>query len=104
MVKAITGWDVNVDELMEVGMRRINLMRVFNAREGFGRKDDQLPKKFFKPLVGVGPTAGVALTHEEMDAALDEYYRQAGFTSDGIPLKETLKKLDIDWAAEYLPT
>jgi aldehyde:ferredoxin oxidoreductase len=104
MVKAITGWDVSVDELMEVGMRRLNLMRVFNAREGFGRKDDQLPKKFFKPLAGLGPTAGVALTHEEMDAALDEYYRQAGFTPDGIPEKETLKKLDIDWAVEYLPS
>ena len=104
MVKAVTGWDVTVNELMEIGMRRINLMRVFNAREGFGRKDDQLPKKFFTPLVGVGPTAGVALTHEEMDAALDEYYRQAGFTNDGIPQKETLKKLDIDWAAKYLPS
>ncbi len=104
MVKAVTGWEVSVDELIEVGMRRINLMRTFNAREGFGRKDDQLPRKFFKPLGGTGPTAGVSLTHEEMDAALDEYYRQAGFTRDGIPTRETLKKLDIEWAAEYLPS
>ena len=103
MVKAVTGWDVTVDELIELGHRRIALMRTFNAREGFARKDDKLPKKFFKPLVGVGPSAGVALTHEEMDTALDEYYKLAGFTNDGIPTPKTLKQLDIEWAAEYLP-
>jgi aldehyde:ferredoxin oxidoreductase len=104
MVKAVTGWDVSVQELMDVGMRRLNLMRTFNAREGFDRKDDQLPKKFFKPLVGTGPTTGIAVTHEEMDAALDEYYRLAGFSSTGTPKKATLKKLGIEWAAEYLPS
>ncbi len=78
-------------------------MRTFNAREGFARKDDTLPKKFFKPLVGVGPSAGVALTHEEMETALDEYYTMAGLTSDGIPTPKTLKHLDIEWAGEFLP-
>jgi aldehyde:ferredoxin oxidoreductase len=103
MVQAVTGWDVTVDELIELGHRRITLMRTFNARDGFSRKDDQLPKKFFKPLVGTGPTAGVAITHEEMNAALDEYYRLAGFTNDGIPTPKTLKALGVEWAAEYLP-
>jgi aldehyde:ferredoxin oxidoreductase len=103
MVKAVTGWDVTIDELMTIGKRRLNLLRTFNAREGFTRKEDQLPKKFFKPLAGTGPTAGIAVTHEEMDAGLDEYYRLAGFTNDGIPTKETLKALDIEWATEYLP-
>jgi aldehyde:ferredoxin oxidoreductase len=103
MVKAVTGWDVSVEELMEVGMRRLTLLRTFNAREGFSRKDDRLPAKFFKPLTGVGPTSGVALTHEEIETALDEYYHQAGFTPDGIPMAATLEKLDIAWAEEYLP-
>ncbi|MBU2610815.1 MAG: aldehyde:ferredoxin oxidoreductase, partial [Chloroflexi bacterium] len=103
MVKAVTGWDVTVDELVTVGMRRLNLMRVFNTREGFTRKDDQLPKKFFKPLAGTGPTAGVVLTQPELDTALDEYYKLAGWTNDGIPTAVTLKKLDIEWAAEHLP-
>jgi aldehyde:ferredoxin oxidoreductase len=103
MVKAVTGWEVTVDELIELGHRRIALMRTFNARDGFTRKDDTLPKKFFKPLTGIGPSAGVALTHEEMDSALDEYYKLAGFTNDGIPTSSTLKDLDIGWAVEFLP-
>jgi aldehyde:ferredoxin oxidoreductase len=103
MINAVTGWGVTVDELQAVGARRLNLFRVFNAREGFGRKDDKLPKKFFKALKGTGPTADIALTHEEIDTAIDEYYRLAGWTDDGVPTPETLKKYDVEWAAEYLP-
>ena len=88
---------------MTVGKRRLNLLRTYNAREGFDRKDDQFPKKFYQPLSGTGPTAGMAVTHEEMETALDEYYKLAGFTNNGIPTRETLKALDIEWAADYLP-
>jgi aldehyde:ferredoxin oxidoreductase len=103
MVKAITGWNVNVDELMAVGRRRLILMRVFNAREGYNRKDDKLPARLHQVLAGTGPTAGSALTQDELENALDEYYRLAGCTNDGIPTREVLKDLDLDWAAEYLP-
>ena len=98
-VKAVTGWDVTLDELMTVGARRLNLMRMFNARGGFDRKQDKLPKKFFKALKGTGPTAGIALTHEEIDSAIDEYYKLAGWTPNGAPTAETLKKLDLAWVA-----
>ena len=103
MIRAVTGWDITLDELMAVGERRIQLFRTFNAREGLGRKDDKLPKKFYKQLAGSGPTAGIALTHEEVDAAIDHYYKLAGLNADGAPTPEVLKKLDIEWAAEYLP-
>ena len=97
MFQAVTGWDVTIEELLEVGRRRLNLFRIFNAREGFGRKDDKLPKKFFKSLQGTGPTAGIALTHEEIDTAIDQYYKMAGWTSDGIPTRETIEALDLAW-------
>jgi aldehyde:ferredoxin oxidoreductase len=103
MMKSVTGWDLTVEEIMEVGRRRLDLFRIFNAREGLGRKDDKLPKKFFKQLSGTGPTAGFALTHEEVDFAIDHYYKLAGWNSDGTPTRETLKKHDIEWTAEYLP-
>jgi aldehyde:ferredoxin oxidoreductase len=99
-VRAITGWDdFTVDELLLVGERRLNLLRAFNAREGFGRKDDKLPKKFFRALQGAGPTAGVALSAEEIDGAIDEYYRLAGWTADGRPTPEKLAALALDWVS-----
>jgi aldehyde:ferredoxin oxidoreductase len=102
LLKAVTGWAVTVDELMSVGARRLNLMRVFNAREGLSRKDDKLPKKFYKALQGQGPTAGIALTHQEIESALDIYYKLAEWTNDGIPTRFKLEKLNLAWAAQWL--
>jgi aldehyde:ferredoxin oxidoreductase len=99
-VRAVTGWaDFDVDELMEIGERRLNLMRAFNAREGIGRREDRLPDKFFRPLTGTGPTAGVALDRAEIEGALDEYYRLAGWDgSTGNPTPDTLARLGLEWA------
>jgi aldehyde:ferredoxin oxidoreductase len=73
-------------------------MRVFNARLGMGRKDDRLPVKFYKPLQGTGPTAGVAMSREEIESALDEYYRLAGWDpATGNPRVETLERLGIEF-------
>jgi aldehyde:ferredoxin oxidoreductase len=103
MIRAVTGWDVTIDELIQLGIRRINLMRVFNAREGFTREDDCLPEKFFKPLVGTGPTAGVAVGRDEFESALNQYYDLHNWTQNGIPTATALKKSGIEWAADYLP-
>jgi aldehyde:ferredoxin oxidoreductase len=78
-------------------------MRTFNAREGLDRMQDKLPKKFFKALKGSGPTAGIALDEQELNTAIDEYYRLAHWTAKGIPTTAQLKNLDIGWAAAYLP-
>jgi aldehyde:ferredoxin oxidoreductase len=99
MVKAVTGWDVTVDELMKVGERRLNMLRVFNAREGFTSKDDTLPEKFFVPLKGGGPTAGVAVDRQDLKAALDQYYSALGWTDNGNPTPEKLKELKLEWVA-----
>ncbi len=100
-VQAVTGWaDFDLDELMEVGERRLSMLRAFNAREGLTRRDDRLPAKFFKPLAGPGPTKGVALDPTVMEGALDEYYRLAGWDGQtGNPTPETLARLGLDWVS-----
>jgi aldehyde:ferredoxin oxidoreductase len=102
MIRAVTGWKVSLFELMKVGERRINMMRAFNVREGFNRKDDQLPKKFYQPLTGTGPTADVALDRKEFDNALDLYYQVMGWSSDGIPSRAKYAELGIEWVTDYL--
>jgi aldehyde:ferredoxin oxidoreductase len=100
-VRAVTGWeDFTVDELVEIGERRLNMLRAFNAREGMTRAQDKLPAKMFKPLTGTGPTAGVALDHDVIEGALDEYYRLAGWdVATGNPTPETLARLGLEWVA-----
>jgi aldehyde:ferredoxin oxidoreductase len=103
LVRAVTGWPVSLFELMKAGERRLNLLRVFNAREGFTRKDDTLPPKFFRPLLGKGPTAGVAIDPVEFEQAMSLYYELNGWTQDGIPTPSKLVDLGISWAESYLP-
>jgi aldehyde:ferredoxin oxidoreductase len=100
-VRAATGWDdFTLDELLEIGERRLNMLRQFNAREGLDHKADRLPKKFFRALTGGGPTAGIALSDEEIEQAKHEYYRQAGWDPEsGNPSKKTLERLGLEWAA-----
>jgi aldehyde:ferredoxin oxidoreductase len=51
-VHGVTGWQMSFYELMKAGERRVNLMRAFNAREGFDRSRDALPARVFEPLSG----------------------------------------------------
>ena len=96
-VKLITGWDVTIDELLEVGERRLNMMRLFNAKAGFTRDDDKLSKKFFKALKG-GPTDGVSLSEEEIEKAKDMYFKMAGWDEEsGNPTDEKLEALGIGY-------
>ncbi len=45
------GWDTSLFELMRIGERRINMMRYFNAKAGFTKEDDKLPKRLFEKNV-----------------------------------------------------
>ena len=91
------GWDVSIQELQEIGERRINMMRLFNEKIGFSRKDDVLPKKAFLPMEG--PDGEIAqITPEAFEAALTAYYKYAGWDPEtGNPTEETVKRLGLGW-------
>lgn len=88
-------YDVTIDDLEMIGERAWNATRLFNVREGFERDDDALPTRFTRPLKEGGPADGNAISEEEFETMLDEYYEQRGWTSDGVPTTETLERLGI---------
>ena len=101
-VRAATGWDVDIDELLEIGDRAINLARLFNVREGFRRSDDTLPARLFTPSES-GALAGVAYPEEDFHNAITALYRLKGWELDtGIPTKQRLEELGIGWAADLI--
>ncbi len=102
IVRAATGWDTTVGDLMIVGERAFNLCRAFNIREGMTRKDDILPQRLMEPLPD-GPYKGETISENELHVALDEYYRLRGWdTKTGIPRRKTLEKLNLKYAADEL--
>ena len=98
MLSAASGWDITVEEILQVGERRLNLMRAFNAREGFSRAEDILPRKLTRPLRGEGPTAGVVVDLAELENYKDIYYTLAGWDKQtGNPSPQKLASIGLEW-------
>jgi aldehyde:ferredoxin oxidoreductase len=96
-VKAVTGWETSLFDLLKVGERHANMARIFNLREGFTARDDTLPDRFFNPMEG-GTLKGKKINKEQFSKAIETYYEMMGWDSEtGIPKKEKLAELDLDW-------
>ncbi len=93
----VTGIDITPEELKRCGERIQNAARLFNIREGLGRKDDTLPwKVMHEPIPDEGPAKGALVTQAELDLMLDDYYDSRGWTKQGVPTVEKLKELGMD--------
>ncbi|MEM3608755.1 MAG: aldehyde ferredoxin oxidoreductase family protein [Candidatus Bathyarchaeia archaeon] len=93
----VTGFETTPEEIRLAGERINNLARLFNIREGLGRKDDTLPYKVMHmPVPDEGPSKGAYVSQEELDLLLDDYYEARGWTEEGIPTVEKLKELGMD--------
>jgi aldehyde:ferredoxin oxidoreductase len=86
------GWTISEEKFLEIGERIYNLTRLFNVREGFSRKDDQLPLR----LKERREDTGWEIRQEDFDGMLDEYYSLRGWDKNGQPKKETLLRLGIN--------
>ena len=95
MLRAATGWDIDLPEMLQIGERATNLARLFNVREGFTRADDRLPERMYAPLEG-GVKAGTACSRDDFKLALDELYRLKGWDpSSGAPTRAKLESLEL---------
>jgi aldehyde:ferredoxin oxidoreductase len=93
----VTGFETTPEEMRLKGERINNVARLFNIREGLGRKDDTLPYKVMHyPVPDEGPSKGAYVSQEELDLLLDDYYEARGWTKEGVPTKEKLKELGMD--------
>lgn len=100
-VRAVTGWNVSLWELMKIGERRVNMLRAFNTREGVGSERDTVPPKLLIPLQG-GASDGTAVAAEEVEAAKALYYEMAGWDEEGHPTRAKLEELALGWLADEL--
>ncbi len=96
-VKAVTGWETSLFDLLKVAERHANMSRIFNLREGFTAKDDILPDRFFQPMEG-GTLKGKKIDREQFSKALEIYYEMMGWDPEtGVPKRTKLAELDLDW-------
>jgi aldehyde:ferredoxin oxidoreductase len=96
-----TGHKFTVDDVLKAGDRIATLRIGFNLRDGFRNVDIEMPGRVLKtPPPNDGPIAGVDI---DLDTQVKDYLDAMGWDSDtGVPKKETLRDLDLDFVAADL--
>jgi aldehyde:ferredoxin oxidoreductase len=80
IVRATTGMDLGKEGLREIAGNIVNAVRQFNLREGMGRADERLPKRFFEESL---EDSGKVLDEADFDRMLSDYYAARGWTAPG---------------------
>jgi aldehyde:ferredoxin oxidoreductase len=91
-LNAVTGAEYSLGELVKAGERIWNAERMFLVKAGFSRKDDKLPYRLTNEPHSAGPAQGKVVHLEEM---LEEYYRERGWSKEGVPTESKLKELGL---------
>ena len=91
LISSATGIDMDEAGLTQVYKRNRTLVRAINVRRGLRRADEKPPEDHWKKRFP-----------ELEEKLLDAYYKFKGWNHDGIPTKETLHDLGMDYVAEDL--
>lgn len=91
LISAATGFDYDEAALSLAAKRSRTLLRAFNIRRGLSRADEKPPEDHWRKRFP-----------ELEEQLLDAYYKFKGWNNQGIPTKETLHELGMDYVSEDL--
>ncbi|MFC1924122.1 aldehyde ferredoxin oxidoreductase N-terminal domain-containing protein [Chloroflexota bacterium] len=91
IISAATCLDIDEGELLKITRRNRNLLRAVNVRRGLRREDERPPEDHWKKRFP-----------EYEKELLDGYYKFKGWNNEGIPTKQTLRDLDLDYVGDDL--
>ena len=89
LISSGAGFDLDEEALVHLTKRNRNLVRANNLRRGMTRADERPPEDHWKKRFP-----------ELEQKLLDEYYKYKGWNKDGVPTKETLHELALDYVYE----
>ncbi len=90
-ISSATGIDIDEAGLTQIAKRNRTLLRAVNIRRGMRRADEKPPEDHWRKRF------------PELEAQLlDEYYKFKGWNNQGIPTKESLHELGLDYVSEDL--
>ncbi|MDY7035364.1 MAG: aldehyde ferredoxin oxidoreductase C-terminal domain-containing protein [Thermodesulfobacteriota bacterium] len=110
---AATGMDISEEEILKVGERVVNTVKALNVREGFSRKDDIFPDRWYEPMRSLKyPEIEKTLMDyyetkerdkEDIEKMKNEYYAERGWNvKKGIPTREKLEEIGLGDLAQDL--
>ncbi len=91
LISSASGLDMDEAGLSLAAKRNRTLIRAFNIRRGMTKEDERPPEDHWKKRF------------PEYEAQLlDAYYKYKGWNSEGVPTKESLHELGMDYVSEDL--
>jgi benzoyl-CoA reductase subunit BamB len=88
-ISAGAGIEMDQETLSDAAKRYRTLVRAINIRRGMRRQDDRPPENHWKKRFP-----------ELEEQLLDAYYQLKGWNKEGIPTKEALEKMGLDYVAD----
>jgi len=76
IIKSTCNLSLKKKELKTIASEIINLARAFNQQEGVTKKDDKLPRRFFREVL---QETGKAIHPKDLEVMLKEYYQLRGW-------------------------
>jgi aldehyde:ferredoxin oxidoreductase len=96
---AVTNGDLSIADLVRKGKQIVNILRVFNFKNGLTRDMDAPSTRYGSAPVD-GPAKGISLS-QNWDVIREIYYRNMGWDpATGKPTPDTLRELDL---ADLIP-
>ncbi|MEM0488167.1 MAG: aldehyde ferredoxin oxidoreductase family protein [Candidatus Bathyarchaeia archaeon] len=100
-VRAVTGWDVDYQELFDTGERIANIRHIFNLREGISPHKFRFPDRIAgRPPQSKGPLKGITIVEEVMDKEFFEAMNWDPKTT--VPSRNRLEQLNLTDAIKFL--
>ena len=101
MIRAVSGWDITVDEMIQIGERIANVRQAFNVREGLNPLKYNMPGRIIGvPPKSAGPTKGVTVDEQILQL---EYLTAMDWDLETTkPSKKKLLELGLDDVAMEL--
>jgi aldehyde:ferredoxin oxidoreductase len=75
LLRPVTGWDLDGDELHGTARAIVASKHAYNRREGWTRAEDTLPARLLDVPLTLASGREAALTRERLDAMVDAYHR-----------------------------
>ena len=93
MLEAATGNSIDAKEMLAIGERNYDLLRIFAEKVGYTRDDDKLPQRFHEAQ----PSTGYVIDKGMLERTIDEYYEIYGYGKYGPDMKraEQLNITDV---------
>ena len=95
-----TGFDMSLEEFRQAGERIWTLEKAFNVREGWTEEDDYPAPRIMEDPIKEGVAKGALVTRDEFKRMLKAYFKERGWTEDGLLPKKKLKELGLNKIAE----